>query len=281
MAARRTKRHPVAVSVREYARGATGGLLFSLPLLYTMEMWWSGFLATPVRLLGGMAGTFILLLGYNQYAGIRHDASFTEVAIDSIEELGLGIAGAACILWLLGRITSDMDAWEIVTRIVVQGLVGAIGVSIGTAQLSVNAADNQGAAGSRRDRDPWSDLALGACGAVLLAANVAPTEEIQVLGQELNGWRLTGIALLSLAVAGVVLHYSEFTGAQPASESGTVAALRNTVSTYAVALLASAILLWFFGRFDDMPGGLIASQTVVLGFAASLGASAGRLLLQT
>jgi putative integral membrane protein (TIGR02587 family) len=275
----RKNTHPISVSIQEYARGAAGGLLFSLPLLYTMEMWEVSAMATSFRLLAGLAGTFVLLLGYNRYAGIRHDASFAEIAIDSIEELGLGLAGAAAILWVLGRITFDMDAWEIVSRIVVQGLVGAIGVSIGTAQLGGGSPQEQGA-GSRREREPWSHLVLAACGAVLLAANVAPTEEIQVLGHQLAFWRLLTIAILSFGIGGVVLHYSQFTGSRSASEAGTAEAIRNAVVTYAVALVASAVLLWFFGRFNGVPGGIIASQTVVLGFAGALGASAGRLLLQ-
>ena len=270
--------HPTSRSVQEYARGATGGLLFSLPLLYTMEMWWAGFLASPARLLVGLAGTFVLLLGYNRYAGIREDVSMTEVAIDSVEELGLGLAGAACILWLLGRITPEMSAGEIIGRIVVQGLVGAIGVSVGTAQLGGGESRDQGTAGAVRDDDPWSHLALAACGAVLLAANVAPTEEIQVLGLEMTLVQLLLLALVSLGLCGVVLHFSEFKGTGP-RQAGLLAPARSAVITYAVALLCSAIILWFFGRFDSMPAGLMAAQTVVLGLAAALGASAGRLLL--
>jgi putative integral membrane protein (TIGR02587 family) len=267
------------VSVREYARGATGGLLFSLPLLYTMETWEAGSLASPSRLVAGIVGTFVLLLGYNRYAGLRQDASFSEIAIDSVEELGLGLAGAACILALLGRLTGEMSSAEIICRIVVQGLVGAIGVSIGTAQLGGETRE-QGSPGATRERSAWSHVTLGACGAVILAANVAPTEEVQVLGQELNIWHLVGIAILSFGVGAVVLHYSDFAGAQTASEAGTVAATRNAVITYGVALTASGTLLWFFGRFDQMPAGLMAAQTIVLGFPAALGASAGRMLLQ-
>jgi putative integral membrane protein (TIGR02587 family) len=244
-----------------------------------METWEAGSLASPSRLVAGLAGTFVLLLGYNRYAGLRQDASFSEIAIDSVEELGLGLAGAACILALLGLVTEEMSAAEIVSRIVVQGLVSAIGVSIGTAQLGGEARD-QGSTGAARERSAWSQVTLGSCGAVILAANVAPTEEVQVLGQQLNIWHLVGIALLSFSVGAVVLHYSDFTGAQPASEARTVEAARNAVVTYAVALTASATLLWFFGRFDKMPAGLMAAQTVVLGFPSALGASAGRMLLQ-
>jgi putative integral membrane protein (TIGR02587 family) len=279
MPRKRNKGHPISISLREYARGATGGLLFSLPLLYTMETWEAGSLASPARLLAGLAGTFVLLLGYNRYAGLRQDASFSEIAIDSVEELGLGLVGAAVILALLGRLSGDMSNAEIVSRIVVQGLVGAIGVSIGTAQLGGEPRD-QGSPGASRERSAWSHVALGACGAVIIAANVAPTQEVQVLGQELSVWQLAGVAMLSFAVGAVVLHYSDFAGTQPASEAGAVATARSAVTTYAVALAASATLLWFFGRFDQMPGGLIAAQTIVLGFPGALGASAGRMLLQ-
>jgi len=50
--------------------------------------------------------------------------------------------------------------------------------------------------------------------------------------------------------------------------------------TYAIALFASAAILWFFGRFDGIAPIICLSETVVLGFTATLGASAGRLLLQ-
>ncbi|MDQ3135846.1 MAG: TIGR02587 family membrane protein, partial [Acidobacteriota bacterium] len=36
---------PIKKSLQEYARGVAGGLLFSLPLLYTMEVWWMGVVA--------------------------------------------------------------------------------------------------------------------------------------------------------------------------------------------------------------------------------------------
>lgn len=280
MGRRRGRGHSIAASIREYARGAAGGLLFSLPLLYTMEMWEAGSLASSIRLLAGLAGTFVLLLGYNRYAGLRQDASRTEIAIDSVEELGIGLAGAACILWMLGRVTSDMTAPEIVSRVVVQGLVGAIGVSIGTAQLGGERRD-QGTGDSRRDRGAGSHVALGACGAVILAANVAPTEEVQILGQQLSAWALAGVAVVSFGIGAVVLHYSHFAGTQAASDAGALEVARNAVVAYAVALAAAAVLLWFFGRFEQMPAGLITGEIIVLGFPAALGASAGRMLLQT
>ena len=54
----------------------------------------------------------------------------------------------------------------------------------------------------------------------------------------------------------------------------------GSVLTYAIALLASAAILWFFGRFAGASLEVRVRESVVLGFPAVLGASAGRLLLK-
>jgi putative integral membrane protein (TIGR02587 family) len=273
--------HPrVAESLREYGRGLAGGLLFSLPMLYTMEIWWTGFLASPLRLTAGLAATFGLLILYNLFAGLREDASFMEVLIDSIEELGLGLVCAALLLWLLGRIEPSMNLPEIIGKIVAEGLVMAIGFSIGTAQLGRRAKPEDESGPGYRQTEPWRHLALGACGAVVFAANVAPTEEIVTLGQELSPPALIGLMMLSMLVGAMILHYSDFIASVAGSEAGAGAVVVSTASSYAVALLAAAGMLWFFGRFDDEAPAVMAAQTVVLGFASMLGASAGRLLLE-
>ena len=61
--------------------------------------------------------------------------------------------------------------------------------------------------------------------------------------------------------------------------SGVTSVIIGTVISYAVALAVSAMMLWFFGRFERELLTCL-SQVVVLGLAATLGASAGRLLLQ-
>lgn len=78
-------------SLQEYSMGIVGGLIFSLPLLYTMEMWWTGLTMRPERMLLYILATLLILLGFNRYAGLRHDANWAEVAIDTVEETGLGL----------------------------------------------------------------------------------------------------------------------------------------------------------------------------------------------
>jgi putative integral membrane protein (TIGR02587 family) len=127
-------------------------------------------------------------------------------------------------------------------------------------------------------------VALAACGAVLFASNVAPTEEIVMIAAESSRWKVLGLALLSLGLCALVLFYSDFRGssrAHPGDRRGWTMVVSRTVLNYAVALAASAFILWFFGRFTGVSLSACLAQTVVLGVAAALGASAGRLLLQS
>jgi len=274
---------PIRNSVREYARGIAGGLMFSLPLLYTMEVWWAGFVSDPMRLVVYVAATFVLLLGYNQYAGLRHDASWQEVAIDSVEEMGLGLIVAALVLFLLGQLESDMHAYELVGKVTVEAMTVAIGISVGTSQLG--GGDDKtptGGAEASAKEDPTfqGQMVIAACGAMLFAANVAPTEEIVMIATEARIVNILGIAALSLVLTALILYYIEFTGSgRFVRSNGLVSVIVGTVVTYAVALVVAAAALWFFGRFDTSLITCVA-QTVVLGLAATLGASAGRLLLQ-
>jgi putative integral membrane protein (TIGR02587 family) len=273
----------VSRSLREYARGIAGGLMFSLPLLYTMEVWWAGFVAEPMRLVLYVAATFLLLLAYNHYAGLHHDASWQEVVIDSVEEMGLGLMLAAGVLFLLGQLEADMHLYEIVGKVTVEAMTVAIGISVGTSQLGGgDDGEEKGSAeaSAKEDVTFLGQVLIAACGAMLFAANVAPTEEIVMIASEARLPNILGLALLSLLLTALILYYSEFTGAgEFVRARGVMSAVIGTVVTYAVALVISAAVLWFFGRFDQALVTCVA-QTVVLGLAATLGASAGRLLLQ-
>jgi putative integral membrane protein (TIGR02587 family) len=297
----------IAESFQEYGRGAAGGLMFSLPLLYTMEVWRAGFNAHPWRLAAYVVATFVLLLGYNRFAGLRHDAGMLEVAIDSVEELGLGFIIASVSLFLLGRITFGMPASEVVGQIVIEAMTVAVGVSVGTAQLGGGGEGGEGSEGNSADAPETArgrggvrekkkargsgvgqdephfggQLLLALCGAALFAANVAPTEEIVMLAVEISWLRLLALAFVSLLFGSIILHYSEFKGTREFVRRDSFGAVVvGSIITYAVALVTAALILWFFGRFDGVSLYTALAQTIVLGVAATLGASAGRLLLQ-
>jgi putative integral membrane protein (TIGR02587 family) len=288
-ARRRSQSGPtLRASVEEYGRGIAGGLLFSLPLLFTMEMWWAGFVTNSLRLLLYVIVTFVLLLAYNFYAGLRDDSSFWEIAIDSIEEMGLGILLSIFILWLLGRIHSGLPFDEISGKIIVEAMTVAIGVSVGTAQLGADTSQNTNAEEDNSHKPQTQSpnyleqVSLALCGALLIASNIAPTEEVMLLATESSPLHLLGIALFSLALCVVIFHYSGFSGSKKyASADNFFEIARAAVTCYAVALAASIGLCWFFGHFDGVSFGVAVALTVVLAFPATLGASAGRLLLQS
>lgn len=274
---------PLGSSLREYGRGIAGGLLFSLPLLYTYEVWAAGSVLSPVRLAGALAATFGLLLGYNRYAGIRKDSTPFEVVCESIEELGIGLLLSACLLWLIGQVGPETQPSAIVGRIVTEGMAVAIGVSIGTAQLG--ARDDDAGYDEQPARDKPPDIAhqtaLALCGAVIVALNIAPTDEIPEIAAAVDSWRLLGLVLLSLALGTGILFFTNFVGTARRREPLGLRAIGSGAAlTYVTALAASAGLLWFFGRFDGRDLLFCLAQMVVLGLAATLGASAGRLLLQ-
>lgn len=271
----------VGESFQEYGRGVAGGLLFSLPLLYTMEVWQAGFLMPPHRQLVYVVLALVLLLGYNRYAGLHPDTTWTEIAIDSIEEMGIGLLLSTAVLLVIGRLTPEQNLSEAVGRIVVEAVTVAIGVSVGTAQLGTGNSEEHQGMPARGEGSLGGQLVLSLCGAVLFAANVAPTEEVVMIGIELSGVQLAALALATMSVAALILYFSDFRGARRwARADNRLAMVRGTVVTYAVGLLASAVILWLFGRFDGVGWGPIAGQSVALAGAATLGASAGRLLLQ-
>ncbi|HYE95960.1 MAG TPA: TIGR02587 family membrane protein [Rubricoccaceae bacterium] len=266
---------PIRESLQEYARGLAGGLLFSLPLLYTMEMWWAGHNAPPERLLVIIALTFVLLLGYNHFAGLREESDLASDVFESIEEMGLGLLLALLMLAVLGQLTADASVGEVVGKVVMEGMTAAIGLSVGTEQLGDITQPER-----LRRMGREGEIVLAGLGAVLVAANVAPTEEVLMIAVETSPWALIGLAALSVAMAWLLLHYSEFKGAGRVARTRlTGFALGGAIVTYAVALAMAAALLWADGRFDGAGWVAGVRQVVVLGFPAVLGAAAARLLL--
>lgn len=283
-----TNKKPIGESLKEYGRGITGGLLFSLPMLYTMELWWAGFLASPFQLIIYFIVGILLLLVYNHFVGIRKDHSFFEGLMESLEEMGLGILLSVFILWIAGRIAPNMSLNEISGKIVVEAVTVAIGISVGKSQLG-SENDEKSDEEDDSSNDNLNDshflrsIGIALCGAILISSNVAPTDEVMVIALEAKIYKLLIIALLSIGIGGAVLYFLNFTGAkklvlQPNSDWDIIA---GTVIMYAIALSSSAFMLWFFGRFDGLSLYGIVAETVVLAFPAALGASAGRLLIQS
>lgn len=285
---------PISESLQEYGRGVAGGLLFSFPILYTMEVWWAGFIATPVSLLILGLLTFTLLLGYNRYAGMRPDANWKEIVIDSVEEIGIGLVLSFGVLLTLNRIHfSDMSIDEIMGKVVIEAMFVSIGVSVGTAQLGAGNGGGKGDSEKKEDGETGEDggssyresktavAVLALCGSIIVGGNVAPTEEVLMISIEADPIHILIMALLSLLLGMGVTAFIDFKGSmRKKADNFLYHLIFDTTVCYIVALLASAFILWFFGRFENMSFWNCFSEIIVLGVLSSLGASAGRLLIK-
>jgi len=261
-----------------YARGICGGLLFSLPMIYTMEMWWAGIQLYPIRQAGYFTVCLFLLVGFNRYVGLRSNRSWAGVVGDAVEALGLGVVLSYGLLSLLGRFEPGEIFSAVLGKTIMEAGLVSIGVSVGKSQMG-STPDEEGMEGEGAEiADCWhGQLMFAVCGAVIVAASVGPTEEIQQLS-DISPWRILLLALVSLVLGLVVLYFSDFVNSRP--RGGVLEVAAGSMHNYCVALCMSAGLLFIFGRFDGLALGPIIDQVVVLGFPASLGASAGRLLLQ-
>ena len=267
-------------TLMEYGRGIVGGLIFSLPLIFTMEVWWSGFIASPGSLISAIIVTYILLLGYNRYAGMRKDTTFFDLCWDSVEEIGLAFIVSFVFLYLIGEISFNMSFDEIFGKIIIESMIVAIGISVGTAQLGASDNGDSGMEDDEKEAKPefLGIVILSICGATLFASSMAPTDEVMEIAIASSTTRLLLIALLSLALSLVILHFSEFRGSDTGKTSMT-AVVRTTTINYMIALIISFILLLFFGRVVDYGYEVILAQVIVLALPATMGASAGRLLI--
>ncbi|NEM98540.1 TIGR02587 family membrane protein [Pontibacter burrus] len=283
--AEHTGGHPLSLSLKEYARGITGGLLFSFPILYTMEVWWAGFHATPLQLLLLMLATYLLLLGYNRYAGMRPGVSWKSVLIDSVEEMGIGFVMSFTVLWMLNRIQPGVTSIdELMGKVIIEAMAISIGVSIGTAQLGDKVEEEeQEDERLEEEKQPGhvGMVVLAFCGAIIIGGNVAPTEEVIMLAVQATPAHILAMAVASLLLSIVVVYFSDFKGTSSKhTKSFWFWFTLDTSVSYLVALAASALALWFFGRFEGVGFWTGFAQTIVLGVLSSLGASAGRLLIK-
>ncbi|HMO42629.1 MAG TPA: DUF2391 family protein, partial [Phenylobacterium sp.] len=75
-------RETAAPSNRDFliglARAFAGALIFSLPMLMTMEMWELGFYMSPARLALMLVLTLPILVGLSRFGGFRPTASLAD-----------------------------------------------------------------------------------------------------------------------------------------------------------------------------------------------------------
>ena len=109
------------------ARGAGAALLFALPLLMTMEMWWlGGFAVERVRLLIFLVVSMPMLLGLSYFAGFEPTFCLKDEILDALAAWGIGFAVSASALGVFAVLNGAATA-DIVGKIAICTVPAAIG----------------------------------------------------------------------------------------------------------------------------------------------------------
>ncbi|WEX10633.1 TIGR02587 family membrane protein [Chelativorans sp. AA-79] len=260
------------------ARAFGGALIFSLPMLMTMEMWWLGFYLDRFRLSLLLILNIPLLVLLSRHAGFEETVEWREDLRDASIAYGIGILASGVILYLLGIVRYDMPLDEIVGKIAIQSVPASIGALLGRSQLGGRKAESPG---GPEGEAYASEMFLMAIGALFLGLNVAPTEEMILISYKMTEWHAVGLVALSVSLMHGFVYALEFKGQSPLLPGVPwwSVFLRFTVVGYAVAVLVSLYVLWTFGRTDGASAMQVLMAVVVLAFPASLGAAAARLIL--
>lgn len=281
------------VEIKEIISGASGGFLFGIPLLYTMEVWFIGSYVRPPILLAVLFATSIVVFTINRIEGFRsQDSSTLSTAIaQTIETLAIGIVCAALMLIILNRIDWQTSLSEALGKIVFEGVPFSLGVVFSRSLLSGDAQvdlDQNHQTDSTQDKHPlrilWqdtvADLSATLIGAIFIAFSIAPTDEITFLAASASPLELLIIMAASLLISYGIVFSSEITNYQYRLQQPGLfqTPLSETVISYLTSLFVGMLMLWFFHKltFDD-PWLSWLRYGIILGLPASIGGAAGRL----
>ncbi|WP_256381328.1 TIGR02587 family membrane protein [Blastococcus tunisiensis] len=259
-------------TLRGVGRAFGGALLFALPMLMTMELWRLGHTVDRWRLALLVVATALLVLGLVRIVGAGTGGTgFTGHLVDTGIALLVAAVAAAVVLTVLAVVNPVRDWHDAVSVIAIETLPAAIGASYARSQLG------EGSHKGEVSGYPH-ELFLMAAGAVVLAANIAPTEEVVLLAAMMSEFHTVALILVSVAMMHAFVYSVGFKG-QENADRPVRAFLTLTVVGYVIAMAISAYVLWTFGRFDGAGLAAAVSETVVLALPASLGAAAARLIL--
>lgn len=273
-------------------RAASGGLLFGVPLLFTVEVMWTGQHTEPLQGLAVLAVSFVVLTVLNHTAGFRgtQDKTLRLAVSDAVEGVALAIVLVLAMLVLLGEVDSSTPVAVLLGKAVYEVLPMCIGIGVAHSILresssgdaSTSDADGKGQrpSGSASLNTSIADLGASFIGAVFIAISIAPTDEVPMVTASRSPIWLLMIVAASLLIAYSIVFVAGFAGqSRRHAQQGLLHhPLIETLASYVVALFSSYAMLWLF-QHADAPRRVTLAQVIVLGLPAAIGGAAGRLAI--
>lgn len=270
--------------LNDLVRGACGGFLFGIPLIYTMEVWWVGSAASPSLLLLTLLITAIVVFLMNRTEGFRKTRSvkFFAAATDTIEALALGLVCAALMLILLREVTLETKLSEALGKIIFESVPFSLGVTLANQFL-------QGEPNGKEQQQPEdnlnetvTDIGATLIGATIIAFNIAPTDEVPMLAAAVEGpWLLATMAVSLLISYSIVFQANFANQSTRQCQRGLFQdPLSETIVSYLVSLIAAVLMLCFFHQLGPHdPWTTWLRYAILLGLPATIGGAAGRLAI--
>jgi len=274
-----TPEHSIRETAAAYARGVVGGLLVGMPTLMTMEMWWGGFTIPSTRLLLLVAVNFGVLLVLQHFSGLHPRKTTAAQLRATLVAYAIGIVVSAIVLFVFGVVGLDTVPGDLIRKIALQSVPVSLGASIAASEFGAHHEE----AADRLDGPLFfPSIGIGIAGALILGFTVGATEEPMIIGEQLTWLHATGVVVISVAL-GLGISYGvgrRRLGIDPFDRKWLGFYLRESLVTYAAALLVAAFMLWVFGRIDSDTGLAAAvHMTLTLGLVTVLGATAAELLV--
>jgi len=277
----------VREEVEDVVRGVCGGMLFGIPLLFTMEVWWVGSRTTPRLLYGVLAATFGVVFLLNRTSGFRstRDVRLGDALKDAVEALAIALLCVLGVLVLIREIHGGTPLQDAIGKVVYEAAPFAIGVGLARHFLrgdgAVDGEDGDG--GGRVEpaiNATVADVGATLLGALFVAFNIAPTDEVPMISAALSPWWTVAFVVTALLVSYAIVFTAGFSSeeARRAQQGAIQHPVTETLVCYLLALASAAAMLWFFQRWSlDDPFDHVLQQAVVLSLPAAIGGSAGRL----
>jgi putative integral membrane protein (TIGR02587 family) len=276
--------------IHDLLRAASGGFIFAVPLLYTMEMWEIGVTAELWKLLLFLGVAFAINLGlaHSHNGGFKDATDWFATIEQAVDTLAVGLVGGALVLLVLNQIALGDSPEGMLGRVLAEAVPLSIGAAVAAAifgprgNRSREGDDDSGKKG--KPQSAWkaflADIGATGLGAIFLAFSIAPTDEVSLLAAELTPQHQIAVVLLSLLLSYMIVFVSGFSSTSAKQPGPFQLPITETALSYSLSLLISLGALFLFDRVElsDPPGHILA-LVIVLGLPAAVGGAAGRLVV--
>jgi putative integral membrane protein (TIGR02587 family) len=213
------------------------------------------------------------LVALSFYAGFEKAFSLVDNILDVFAAIAVSAMACLLVLVVFGQTGTD-DSAGTTSKLALLCLAASIGALLANKQFNDAGAEDKKQEREHRRSLFWR-LFLSGVGAIFLALNIAPTDEVELIAAAMTPLQAGLLACLSVAALHLILIAVD--KEEGASVPGRF--VRRTLLNYGVCLLLCWYILWSISRLDGVGLADSVERVIVLAFPASLGAGAARLIL--